>query len=90
MEQIRAVVRGVVQGVGFRYHTHQIAQQLGVRGFVRNLPDGTVEIVAVGTSDQLKSLLQWASQGPAGARVAQVEAEPYSGAAHFDGFTIER
>ncbi|MGB3312505.1 MAG: acylphosphatase [Nodosilinea sp.] len=90
MEQIRAVVHGVVQGVGFRYHTHQIAQQLGVKGFVRNQPDGTVEIVAVGTSDQLSALLDWANQGPAGARVTQVETEPYKGSAHFDGFTIER
>ena len=90
MEQVRAVVYGVVQGVGFRYHTCQIAQQLGVTGFVRNQPDGTVEIVAVGTSDQLKALLQWANQGPAGARVDQVKAEPHGRSAHFDGFTIER
>lgn len=90
MEHIRAVVHGVVQGVGFRYHTRQIAQQLGVKGFVRNQPDGTVEIVAVGTSDQLNSLLDWANQGPVGARVTQVEAGPHTGSAHFDGFTIER
>jgi acylphosphatase len=90
MEQIRAVVHGVVQGVGFRYHTRQVAQQLGVKGFVRNQPDGTVEIVAVGTRDQLKALLDWANQGPASARVTQVETEPYSDSAHFDGFTTER
>ncbi|MEO1067859.1 MAG: acylphosphatase [Cyanobacteria bacterium J06638_6] len=90
MEQIRAVVQGVVQGVGFRYHTRQIAQQLGVKGFVRNQPDGTVEIVAVGTSDQLKALLDWANQGPVSARVTQVEAEPYIGLSQFDEFTIER
>ncbi len=90
MEQTRAVVHGVVQGVGFRYYACQIAQQLGVKGFVRNQPDGTVEIVAVGTSDQLKALLDWASQGPASARVTQVEAEPYTGSARFDEFTIER
>lgn len=90
MEQIRAVVHGTVQGVGFRYHTHQTAQRLGVKGFVRNQPDGTVEIVAVGTSDQLKALLHWAHQGPVGARVTQVETEPFTGLADFDGFTIER
>lgn len=90
MEQIRAVVHGLVQGVGFRYHTRQVAQQLGVVGFVRNQPDGTVEIVAVGTSDQVNSLLNWANQGPAAARVTQVDTEPLSGLTHFDGFTIER
>ncbi|MBE9141570.1 acylphosphatase [Nodosilinea sp. LEGE 07088] len=90
MEHIRAVVHGVVQGVGFRYHTCQVAQELGVKGFVRNQPDGTVEIVAVGTSDQLKTLLHWANKGPTGARVTQVETEPYTDAADFDGFTIAR
>jgi acylphosphatase len=90
MEHIRAVVHGVVQGVGFRYHTCQTAQQLGVKGFVRNQPDGTVEIVAVGTSEQLNSLLDWANQGPVGARVTQVETEPHTESTHFDGFTIER
>ena len=83
-------MHGVVQGVGFRYHTRQIAQQLGVKGFVRNQPNGTVEIVAVGTRDQLNSLLDWANQGPAAARVTQVKTEPYAGSAHFDDFTIER
>ncbi|MBE9159580.1 acylphosphatase [Nodosilinea sp. LEGE 06152] len=90
MEQIRAVVHGVVQGVGFRYHTRHTAQQLGVKGFVRNQPDGTVEIVAVGTSDQLNSLLDWANQGPVSAQVTKVEVDPHTGSAHFDDFTIER
>ncbi|PSN16059.1 acylphosphatase [filamentous cyanobacterium CCT1] len=90
MEQIRAVVHGVVQGVGFRYHTRQTAQQLDVKGSVRNQPDGTVEIVAVGTRDQVNALLDWANHGPSGARVTQVETEPYNGSAHFDDFTIER
>ncbi|MGB5972133.1 MAG: acylphosphatase [Nodosilinea sp.] len=90
MEHIRAVVHGIVQGVGFRYHTCQVAQQLGVKGFVRNRPDGTVEIVAVGTGDQLNSLLHWANQGPASARVTRVEAEPYTGPAGFEDFTTER
>lgn len=90
MEQIRAVVHGTVQGVGFRYHTCQTAQRLGIKGFVRNQPDGTVEIVAMGTSDQLQALLHWANQGPATARVTQVATEPYTGSACFDGFTIER
>ncbi len=90
MEQIQAVVQGVVQGVGFRYHTRQIAQQLGVKGFVRNQPDGTVEIVAVGTNDQLNALLDWANHGPVGAQVTKVDVEPQTGSVHFDDFTIER
>ncbi|NMF85826.1 acylphosphatase [Nodosilinea sp. P-1105] len=89
MEQIRVVVHGVVQGVGFRYHTRQIAQQLGVKGFVRNQPDGTVEIVAAGTQAQVQALLKWAHQGPASARVSQVDTEPYTGTEILDSFTIE-
>jgi len=90
MEQIRVVVHGVVQGVGFRYHTRQVAQQLGVTGFVRNQPDGTVEIVAAGTQAQVQALLQWAHRGPASAQVSQVDTEPYTGTKILNSFTIER
>jgi acylphosphatase len=90
MEQRRAIVHGVVQGVGFRYHTRQVAQNLGVTGFVRNQSDGTVEIVAVGSESQVQALLDWAHQGPASARVTQVDVEPMVTEGSFKGFTIER
>jgi acylphosphatase len=54
----RAIFKGHVQGVGFRYTTHRLARQLpSITGFVRNLPDGTVELLAEGTKDDLQSLL---------------------------------
>ena len=68
----RYVVRGRVQGVGFRYFTHAAAVQAGVGGWVRNNPDGTVEIAAVGEPDTLVRLEQEIRRGPPGARVDQV------------------
>lgn len=89
MKQIRAVVHGVVQGVGFRYYTRQVARALGVTGFVRNQPDGTVEIVAMGPEAQVQELLDWAHQGPASAQVTQVDVEPMATEGAFEGFTIK-
>ncbi len=64
-----AVVRGRVQGVGFRMHTQREAQRLRLRGYVRNLPDGSVEVEAGGPSDAIDALLEWLRRGPPSARV---------------------
>ncbi|NJL47236.1 MAG: acylphosphatase [Leptolyngbyaceae cyanobacterium SM2_5_2] len=90
MMQIRAVVYGVVQGVGFRYHAQKVAQQLGVTGFVRNLADGSVEVVAAGHEAQVNALLDWAHQGPANAQVSRVEVAPWTGLTTFEDFTVEQ
>lgn len=94
MGQIRAIVYGLVQGVGFRYHTQQTAQGLELTGYVRNLADGTVEIMAAGSAEALDALLAWANQGPAGARVTRLAVthleNEIEGESQFNGFTIER
>jgi len=69
----RALVRGSVQGVGFRFSTEGEADRLGVGGFVRNLPDGTVEVEVEGRPDRVALLLEWLHEGPTGARVDAVE-----------------
>jgi acylphosphatase len=89
MTQIRALVYGVVQGVGFRYHTQKVAQQLGVTGFVRNLADGSVEIIATGPDAQVQALLNWAHQGPASAQVNRVDVTPWPGSTQFEDFTVK-
>jgi acylphosphatase len=71
-QQLRAVVSGRVQGVSFRYYTEQRARQLGLVGHVRNLPDGTVEVVAEGDRRALQSLLLWLHRGPRMAIVEEV------------------
>lgn len=68
------LVSGQVQGVFFRASTQDAANNLGLTGWVRNLPDGRVEVVACGEKAALKRLEQWLWQGPSRARVLRVEA----------------
>jgi acylphosphatase len=70
---VRYLVRGVVQGVGFRWFVLREAHRLDVRGWVSNLPDGSVEVVADGPPGSLDQLQQALSQGPRGAAVSDVE-----------------
>jgi len=88
--RIRAIVRGRVQGVGFRYHTQQRATALGLVGYVRNQADGTVELQAQGPATTLADLLQWLHHGPPAATVTQVDQYPPTAAALGDHFTIQR
>ena len=74
----RFLIRGVVQGVGFRHATRREARRLGLRGWVRNRAEGTVEAVAVGDERQLGALERWARRGPPGANVDTVETTPLS------------
>jgi acylphosphatase len=69
------VIRGDVQGVGFRYFLAREARAIGLRGWVRNRDDGAVEFVAEGTRLDLERLLEAARRGPGQARVAGVNAE---------------
>ena len=69
----RVVVRGKVQGVGFRYYANAEAARLGVAGFVRNLSDGSVEVEVEGERDAVASLVDWARTGPPSASVESAE-----------------
>lgn len=72
----RYLVLGRVQGVGFRYFAEERARLEGVAGFVRNLPDGRVEVVAEGEADAVIRFERAIRHGPSGARVEEVETEP--------------
>ena len=77
-----AIVRGRVQGVSFRVYTQAEAQTLGLVGWVRNLPDGSVELEAQGNPASVEALLAWCHRGPSAARVDEVvvaEREPVEG-----------
>jgi acylphosphatase len=90
MEERRGYrVRGRVQGVGFRWWTQRYAETLGLRGTVRNLPDGTVEVQACGSPEQLTSLEAGLREGPSGARVDGVDALDTAGDLPGRGFSIE-
>jgi acylphosphatase len=84
----RFLVRGRVQGVGFRWFVEREAHLLGVGGWVRNNPDGRVEVLAIGTLEQLAGLRSRLQEGPRAARVDKVEeseAEPVAG---FNSFQV--
>ena len=85
----RYIVRGRVQGVGFRWFVEREAHILGISGWVRNNSDGSVEVMAQGTREQLQGLRSRLRQGPRAARVDDVEefeAKPVSG---LNTFRIE-
>jgi acylphosphatase len=75
LARLRLLVHGRVQGVFFRQAAAEEARSLELRGWVRNLPNGDVEIVAEGPRRELKILAAWANQGPRLARVTGVEEE---------------
>jgi acylphosphatase len=83
----RAIVRGRVQGIGYRWTARSEARRLGVAGFVTNRADGTVEVEAEGPPDAVSEFLDWLRRGPTGAHVDAVEVEPLSPAGD-EGFTI--
>jgi acylphosphatase len=85
----RAVVRGLVQGVGFRYFAERTARALGVKGWVRNRSDGTVETLAEGDDAAVGEYLARLERGPANARVEAVEIEP-AAPGHFSDFEVTR
>ena len=67
------MIRGRVQGVGFRYSLQLEARRLGVTGWVRNRHDGSVEAVAQGPAEAVEALIAWSRHGPPAARVTDVE-----------------
>jgi acylphosphatase len=84
----RAVISGRVQGVAFRFETQWTAERIGVRGWVRNRPDGTVQALFEGERARVEEMLAWCRRGPALARVAAVDVtwEDYRG--EFKEFII--
>jgi len=88
-EARRFVVRGRVQGVGFRWFVEREARMLGIAGWVRNNADGSVEVLAMGTRDQLAGLHSRLQEGPRAARVDNVEESESKPVAGVRTFRIE-
>ncbi|MFX0139980.1 MAG: acylphosphatase [Candidatus Hodarchaeota archaeon] len=88
MKESKIIIKvyGLVQGVFFRYTTRKIARRLGITGYVKNLPDGTVYIEAEGPDDKLFELLDFSKKGPKHAQVERVEYEFTQPAYEFKGF----
>lgn len=89
MKRVRVRVRGRVQGVFFRGDARARARSLGVAGWIRNLPDGTVEALFEGDDDRVDSMVEWCRRGPPGAHVEAVDVEDERGAqAEHDDFLV--
>jgi acylphosphatase len=84
----RLVIRGRVQGVGFRYAMVEAAEREGVAGWVRNVRDGGVEALVQGDDAAVDRIVAWCRSGPRGAHVSAVDVEPAEPAPAFRGFTI--
>lgn len=89
MQAVRCLVGGRVQGVGFRAATAAEARRLSLDGWVKNLPDGRVEVVAAGAPDAVQALARWLWQGPPAARVDAVHVEEWTGDVP-GGFSVAR
>ncbi|MDM9560773.1 MULTISPECIES: acylphosphatase [Bordetella] len=74
-ETVHVIVKGVVQGVGYRHATVRRAHMLGVTGWVQNMEDGTVQALVQGTPDQVDHMLEWLRRGPPAATVRELIAE---------------
>ena len=88
MKQVRVIVRGRVQGVGFRAATAHEARRLGVVGWVRNQLDGDVEVEASGDDAPVDAFVAWLRRGPSLARVTGIDVVDLPVAAQPPGFTV--
>ena len=86
--RVRLRVTGIVQGVCFRLETRREARRLGVCGFVRNMADGSVEVVAEGTDSRVEALMAWCRKGPPHARVTSVACRDEEPTGTESGFRV--
>jgi acylphosphatase len=89
LARLHAVVYGDVQGVNFRAATRRQAQSLGLVGWVKNLPDYSVEVLAEGARPKLQHLLNWLHTGPPAARVHDVRFTWHDAENQFSQFTVQ-
>ena len=87
-KRLEAIVHGMVQGVGFRWATRQVARRLSLRGYVRNRRDRTVEVVAEGPEQALREFLSFLQVGPSSSVVEHVDASWLSSSGSFYGFEV--
>ncbi|MHA1303578.1 MAG: acylphosphatase [Candidatus Heimdallarchaeaceae archaeon] len=87
-KRVEIRVTGIVQGVCFRAYTRDFAHRLGIKGYVRNLYDGSVEIKAEGKEQDLHELIKFARKGPPSARVYDIDVKWVKSKGEFKGFTV--
>ncbi|MBI2548294.1 acylphosphatase [Candidatus Woesearchaeota archaeon] len=88
MKQVHLIITGRVQGVSFRYSTKQKAQDLGITGWVRNIPNNAVEVVAEGYEETLQQFIVWCHKGSLLANVTSVKVTEKQYTGKFTSFDI--
>lgn len=84
----KLIIKGIVQGVNFRYYTQREAKKYNLTGWVRNLPDGSVAVLCEGEEENVEAMIQWCRHGPPSAQVTEliVQMEEFRG--EFQSFSI--
>jgi acylphosphatase len=90
VKRVHLRISGRVQGVGFRYAAFAEARRLRLSGWVRNTPNGAVELQAEGDETRLRRLVVWCHTGPSGALVNDIEQQWLTATGEFNGFCIQR
>ena len=88
MECVHLIISGKVQGVFFRHNTRKKADELGLKGYVRNLPDGSVEVIAEGSREKLDELVDYLRKGPGIAKVTDINIT-HKQSENFNNFEIK-
>lgn len=88
-KRVHLIIKGYVQGVFFRASTRDIANSFGLTGWVRNMPDGNVEVVFEGAEEQVQKAVKWCHKGPYGATVTDVEETWSESTCEFKSFEIK-
>lgn len=88
-KQVHLIIFGNVQGVGYRYFAEKVSRQLNIKGYVKNLPDGNVEAVLVGSDEQILSAISKLKLGPSSGYVSDVKITYTTDSVQdFNGFSI--
>jgi acylphosphatase len=85
----KLIIKGIVQGVNFRYYTQREARKYSVSGWVRNLADGSVAAVFEGEEEDVEAMVQWCRLGPPGAHVTELVVQPEEHRGEFSSFSIK-
>ncbi len=88
MEQTLLKITGKVQGVWYRGSAQDKARELGIKGYAKNMPDGSVEVLAQGEAGSIRQFVDWCKQGPAHAEVNEIKERELNNEKFYENFDI--
>ncbi len=88
MKRIHLIIHGKVQAVFYRSNTHKKASELGLKGFVKNLEDGTVEVIAEGSEEKINELIEFCRNNPGYSKVDKVDVKEEKVTNEFESFGV--